>query len=372
MPSKKIVKTKKAKAAGEPAKKEKVAKKVQEVKAQEEPKKVQEVKKAQKEPKKVQEVKAQEEPKKVKAEVAVGEDRMPTTEKAAEALLKFMREKEGKEGKMDLLAEAGPVFVKFDLMQSSAKGVARKRTGVKLPHGIHNRDGNEVCLITTAPQRKWKDKIKAQPEGLENVKKVIDMNKLRKKFKSYEEKRQLATAFNLFVADEAVMNFLPAMLGKVFFARSKEPLCINMKKFPASLKDALASTSYSLRDNNSASILIGRTDFTAAELAENCKVVMADVVSNLTNGWRDIYSVVLKGSDTPGLPIYAHNFVESKENPIQANVFPKRHRLEVPELEEPPAKKAKKEEKAAEVQEESDDDVSELSRISGLDDSDSD
>eukprot|EP01064_Diplonema_japonicum_P001656 TRINITY_DN1109_c0_g1_i1.p1 TRINITY_DN1109_c0_g1~~TRINITY_DN1109_c0_g1_i1.p1 ORF type:complete len:332 (+),score=109.55 TRINITY_DN1109_c0_g1_i1:51-1046(+) len=304
-------------------------------------------------------------------EAKVEKARMPQTEEAAAALVKYMQGVEEKEDKMNLLAEAGPVFMVVQLMQSAGKGPSRKRRAVKIPHPMNTKENVEVCLITTAPQRKWKDKIKESPEGLENIKKVIDMNKLRKKFKSFEEKRQLATSFNQFVADEAVLNFLPAILGKTFFRKSKEPICINMKKFPTSLRAALASTSYSLRENAQVSIMVGKTDFTASEIAENCKTVMEDIIPQLTNGWRDVRSVALKGSDTPMLPIYAHNFLEAKENPLTASVAPKRHRLEVPEMDdEPLAKRAKraKAETEKKVAEESDDELSELSRISGLDD----
>ena len=223
-------------------------------------------------------------------------ERLPQTEQAAAALLKYLKECEAKADANALMPEAGHVFLNVTLVQSLPRTGSKVRRAVEIPHPIYTRDDQEVCFLTTNPQRTWKDKIaEANSDDLSNIKKVMDMNKLRKKFKSYDLKRQLATGYHLFVADEAIMNFLPGLLGKSFFSRSKEPVTINCKKFPQSLESALKSTSYSIRDNTSVSILVGKTDFTAEQIAANTRAVVADLVKLCPSNWRDIHSFALKG-----------------------------------------------------------------------------
>ena len=167
---------------------------------------------------------------------------------AAAALVNYLKKQDESKAATSLLPEASKVFVSIQFLQSLPRRVSKIKCGVVLPHPIYTREDQEVCLITTGPQRKWKDKLQGQ-EGLENIKKIIDMNKLRKKYKAFESKRQLATGFNCFIADTAVAPFLPQILGKTFFQRNKEPLTINMTRAPRSIIRALHSTHYSIQDN---------------------------------------------------------------------------------------------------------------------------
>ncbi|KAJ9459136.1 putative ribosome biogenesis protein C8F11.04 [Diplonema papillatum] len=314
------------------------------------------------------------------ARAASASGRMPRTEEAAAKLLTFMEAAEKKQGNT-LIAEASPIFLSVSLMQSLPKTKSMKRVSVPIPHSIFARDNQECCLITTSPQRQWKDIVCPRPE-FKNIKKIIDINKLRKKFKAFESKRQLATQFNYFLADEAVVNFLPKLLGDTFFRRNKEPVLVNMKKFPKSLTAALDSTSFSIQDNVNLSILIGNTDFSAAELAANAHAVMDGVVKECPNGWREILYAVVKGSETPGLHVYAHDYPESVVEPLVPSTFPKKHRLLIPELEKP-SKKRKKAEEADAAEEladakaidgdagEEDVELSDLEAISDMDDDES-
>eukprot|EP01060_Flectonema_neradi_P017757 TRINITY_DN2459_c3_g1_i1.p1 TRINITY_DN2459_c3_g1~~TRINITY_DN2459_c3_g1_i1.p1 ORF type:complete len:359 (+),score=85.33 TRINITY_DN2459_c3_g1_i1:42-1118(+) len=315
--------------------------------------------------------------KSAKASQESSADRVPKTEEAATALLKYLRECEAKADASALLPEAGQVFLNVTLVQSLPRSTSKVRRPVELPHPIFTREDQEICFLTTNPQRTWKDKIaEANSDTLSNIKKVIDMNKLRKKFKSYELKRQLATGYHLFVADEAIMNFLPNLLGKAFFSRSKEPITINCKKFPQSLESAVKSTSYSIRDNTAVSILVGKTDFSAEEIAANTRAVIADLLKLCPSQWRDIHSLCLKGSDSPALYIYAHDFSESQANPVEGYKYPARHTLEVPALPESLKKDQSKTAKKVEVvpeeaNDDNDDDdkesvFSDLSKISAM------
>jgi ribosome biogenesis protein UTP30 len=50
---------------------------------------------------------------------------------------------------------------------------------------------------------------------------VVDLSKLRKKYKAFEVKRQLCNSYQVFLADERILPMLPKNLGKSFFSRNK-------------------------------------------------------------------------------------------------------------------------------------------------------
>jgi ribosome biogenesis protein UTP30 len=58
---------------------------------------------------------------------------------------------------------------------------------------------------------------------------VIGLTKLRKNYKSYEDRRKLLRSYDLFVADEKVVTFLPALLGKVFYEKKKQPVPVRIR-----------------------------------------------------------------------------------------------------------------------------------------------
>ena len=59
------------------------------------------------------------------------------------------------------------------------------------------------------------------PESSLFVLQVISLTKLRKNYKSYESKRQLADLYDVFICDDRIYHLLPKLLGKAFFAKKK-------------------------------------------------------------------------------------------------------------------------------------------------------
>ena len=52
-------------------------------------------------------------------------------------------------------------------------------------------------------------------------KKVIEVTKLRKIYKSYESRRKLLGSYDMFLADDRITSLLPRLLGKKFFENKK-------------------------------------------------------------------------------------------------------------------------------------------------------
>ena len=77
----------------------------------------------------------------------------------------------------------------------------------------------QVCLITKDPQRTYKDLVKEKK--LEMVARVNGISKLKAKFKGFEAKRDLCNAYDIFLADDSLVHFLPKAIGKTFFEKKK-------------------------------------------------------------------------------------------------------------------------------------------------------
>ena len=60
--------------------------------------------------------------------------------------------------------------------------------------------------------------------------KVIVVSKLKKKYVPFEAKRELCSAYDIFVADQRVLPMLPPLLGKTFFKKKKLPVSIDLQK----------------------------------------------------------------------------------------------------------------------------------------------
>lgn len=76
-----------------------------------------------------------------------------------------------------------------------------------------------VCLITKDPQREYKDLL--EEAGVRFISRVVGIEKLKGKFKSFEARRALLRENVLFLADERVIPLLPRLLGKMFFTAKK-------------------------------------------------------------------------------------------------------------------------------------------------------
>ena len=68
-----------------------------------------------------------------------------------------------------------------------------------------------MCLITKDPQREYKDLL--EEKKIRFITRVVGVEKLKGKFKGYEERRMLLKENDLFLADARVIPLLPGGLG---------------------------------------------------------------------------------------------------------------------------------------------------------------
>ncbi|KAF2736779.1 ribosomal protein L1 [Polyplosphaeria fusca] len=264
--------------------------------------------------------------------------------KAATALITHMKkhaqEKEESANKKSLTADADEpeqtdafLYLTLATKKHVKDQNCLKPKKVKLPHSIHP-ESVSICLITADPQRAYKNIVlhEAFPEDLRNkVGRVISFGKLRKKYNTFELKRQLLAEYDMFMADERIIGSLPGVLGKVFFSgKGKRPLPIVLTAgadrsgkratqnkeekvapigTPAGIareiQTALNSTLVNLSASANTSIKVGKLSMTPQQVQENVEAVVSALTERyVPQGWRNIRVLHIKGPQTQSLPIW--------------------------------------------------------------------
>ncbi|KAI1081794.1 ribosomal protein L1 [Whalleya microplaca] len=331
------------------------------------------------------------------------------TLKAGKALLAHMKkaskEKAANSEKKDLLAASDdeetnsdlPIWLTLTTKRHMAVSRNLKPGKIVVPHPLNTDPEMRICLITAEPQRAYKNLIASDDfptEWRKRVTRVIDVAKLKAKFRAYEAQRQLFADHDVFLGDTRIINRLPAILGKTFYkTTAKRPIPVEIQaRIPKTdgkrvkrVKDAdtvNACTSVQLageieRASGAAlvnlsptvntAIRVGNASWSAKQIAENVDVVAKTLVEKFVSGqWKNVKSIYIKGPETAALPIWLTDelWLEQKDvvaddseeakallQSERANIGKKRKSLEGQTVEpEPVAKKAKKS-KAAKVPE---------------------
>ena len=198
-----------------------------------------------------------------------------------------------------------------------------------------------ICLITADPQRLYKDSI-ANPTFSDalrpRITRVIGLEKLKARYKSFESKRQLAAEHDYFFADSRVWTYLPKILGKVFFqGGSKRPIPVEIggpqlkdpSKAPVlgekrrstkgtngngaakpqviarELEKALSSTLVHLTTSNTTAIKVATANMSTTDTVTNIAAVIEGVTSRLLpQGWRNVRAIHIKGPNSPAFPVW--------------------------------------------------------------------
>lgn len=209
---------------------------------------------------------------------------------------------------------------------------------IPLPNSLNDSPSTSICLITPEPQRVFKDTIAhpSFPSSLsQRITKVISIEKLEKKYHSFESKRQLRDSYDIFLADDRIITYLAKILGKTFYKTTpKRPIPVHLeaskpkekknaalpstklRKEPSDLKSiaaplqvakdierTLSTAQIHLSPSTTTSVKVGYSSFTAEQLAANVEAVIAGLTDKLV-AWRNIRAVHVKGQNTMALPIW--------------------------------------------------------------------
>ena len=183
--------------------------------------------------------------------------------------------------------------------------------------------------------------------------------KLKTQYKPFETRRQLLAQHDLFLADDRIVTYLPALLGKTFYkSGSKRPIPINLSPKPErvdgkrvkkdkkhaltprtrqgdrahaqvaiphdaakEIEKALSATTVQLSPSTSTMIRIGRSGkgWTAEMLQRNIEVAVEQLVEKWVPGkWRGVRALYVKGERSASLPIWmAEQLWEGEEDVLE-------------------------------------------------------
>ena len=158
--------------------------------------------------------------------------RSETVVRAAKSLIKYIGER--KVAAKDLFDEDEEMLHLQIVLKRIPLG-NRKHNPIRLPlpHPIYNTETTEICMFVKDLQGEGHKAAKKRIAMLDKhagVSKVIGVSKLRTKYESFEAKRALCKAYDLFVADDRVIPSLPKLIGKDFFKKKKQPVPVDLTR----------------------------------------------------------------------------------------------------------------------------------------------
>ncbi|QDS72865.1 hypothetical protein FKW77_007358 [Venturia effusa] len=280
------------------------------------------------------------------------------TLRAAVALLKAIEktQKEIDTTKQQLLADdeadenstESPIWLVMTAKKHITDKARLKPGKIHLPHPLWTSDELRICLITADPPaenvKAYKDLVKnvAFPDALKpRIAKVVAVSKLKTKYKPYEARRKLLAEYDIFLADDRVINLLPGLLGKVFYKNTtKRPIPVSLtghekwhgqgrqgeagklkrkrekdsggptmigrpEHVGEDIEKALHGTLVHLAPSVTTAVRVAWGAWTPEKIAANTAAVVDGMASKyIPKGWRGIKSIHIKGPDTIALPIW--------------------------------------------------------------------
>jgi len=239
--------------------------------------------------------------------------------KAVKAVLKYHKNiTEGSSDKLTLLGNDRPIQLQFTLLRAPGRSKP-KPAQILIPHPFYKlADGNddsdgdveepEICLIVKESSKAWcQEMIETFPVHMGCVKKVLGLDSLRKKHGSYEQKRQLLSKYNMFLADDRILPMMSKALGNAFIKAKKLPVPINLTReaaLPFAIQKALNATYMTINTGTCVSIRAGHTGMEPKKLTENIIAIANVAVSKIPRSWANIQMIGVKTADSISLPVY--------------------------------------------------------------------
>nr|CAB3265804.1 ribosomal L1 domain-containing protein 1-like [Phallusia mammillata] len=226
-------------------------------------------------------------------------------ESSVSALLKIIKET----SKESLLSTQPRINLMITAHKIPSK--KQKKVLIKLPHPIFTTK-SEICIFTKDADKKdveaSEDKYKEVfQSALGFQPKIIPLLSLRKDYKSYEAKLSLCDSYDLFLADDTIMKYVPARIGKHFFLKKKQPMQINLKTkyLKEEFFNKLSVTRWIQSGRGNCSMIhTAYINFPVEHIVNNIEACLTKVASDMIRGWENVRSVHIKTDDSISLPVY--------------------------------------------------------------------
>ena len=244
-------------------------------------------------------------------------------QKAVDAVLKYHEKKmDGASDKLVLLGDDRPVQVQLTLLRAPGKSQP-KPAQLLIPNPFYklaDKSGNdsdgdddnteepEICLIVKEESKPWcQEMIEKFPDHMGCVKKVLTLDSLRKKHSSYEQKRELLSKYNMFLADDRILPMMSKALGKGFIKAKKLPVPVDVTRetaLPFAIQKALSATYMTVNTGTCISIKAGHTGMDSKKLTENVLAIAKAAATKIPHSWANIQMIGVKTADSVSLPVY--------------------------------------------------------------------
>ncbi|KAH8741119.1 hypothetical protein FG386_001671 [Cryptosporidium ryanae] len=230
---------------------------------------------------------------------------------ALNALKQLLKSKTNRENLLSLNGNSQFITLLVGL-KSSPEFIKSKHVHIKLPNSLYRDQVDDVCLFVKDPQKKWKEVINSSNIRPKVITKVIGVGKLQKKFSTYKDRRELCSGYDLFLADDRVVEKLPKLLGSYFIKTNKMPVALRLREstLKNTLELALSSTFMSIRKGKSIGIRVARVDMKTDEIVDNIQDTIKQVFNFFTNkqknkNWvNEIDCLYIQSTDTLSIPIW--------------------------------------------------------------------
>ena len=230
--------------------------------------------------------------------------------------------------------DAQPIWLNLATKQYITDKHRLKPSKIPVPHSLNTNENGTICLITTDPQRAVKNAVADPtfPSSLSvRVTRIIGLSKLLARYKSFEQRRQLLSEHDTFLADDRIVSRLPKILGKVFYkGTAKRPIPISIapkdsskeksKKLPKEerqaavaspavvakeIEKALACVPVSLNPGYNIAVRVGLKSFTPEQLRANVTAAAGAIIEkHVVSGWKNVKSVHIKSPTSVALPVW--------------------------------------------------------------------
>mmetsp|Transcript_30611 Transcript_30611/g.64765 ORF Transcript_30611/g.64765 Transcript_30611/m.64765 type:complete len:511 (+) Transcript_30611:40-1572(+) len=240
---------------------------------------------------------------------------------ADRALRALLKHHESSADKEQLLGNDLDVQVQFSLARIPGNS-SPKPIRIELPHALvktssggdddamdeDNLQDVEACLIVKEESKPWVQEMIARfPNELGCIKKVLGLQSLRIKHKSFTQRRELLARFDVFFADDRILPMLTKSLGGKFFEKKKQPIPVSLTRkeaLPFAIQKSLKSTFMYLSAGTCVTVKAGNTSMSSEKLLANIESITTMVPTKVPRKWSNIRAISIKTSSSVALPIY--------------------------------------------------------------------
>jgi len=189
-----------------------------------------------------------------------------------------------------------------------------------LPHGFLDAKTISICLFVKdldtkndykdhdvdKTARYFKEMLKEE-KGVVGLDEIISLSQLKREYKTFESRRKLCTAYDVFLVDDRITKLVSGCLGKQFRASKKMPISIRISRgnVNAGIEKCLSTARFTFGNLSSrCAVKFGSVNQPLKHLLENFYSLFESIDKKLPGGFANVRSMNISLDKTPLLPIY--------------------------------------------------------------------